>query len=294
MLIIGGLLGGVLMILKMEKSKDAPAEKSTEEKKDIEQPTAPSEKQDSNDTSEEIIEDVESLRSVIKLDGNEGVTEVGEKSEGDKKKEEKSDDVDEPVEESDETRSNDSASARESLEQKRVLLQRIKDFDLQIKKNQQDINDVSEKINAISKDLDDLVSLYEIVSEQMNPFVGLSKVTKKRLESFETIHKELSELKEKISVIEAGGNFDFDNMVESKVEFESETIEKEEEPLVPIINPSHKIMQNESDSGIDSLYDFDLTDDELNQILEMSFSQIPYENQVDRVIDEYIESLKAR
>ena len=53
-------------------------------------------------------------------------------------------------------------------------------------------------------------------------------------------------------------------------------------------------MQNESDSGIDSLYDFDLTDDELNQILEMSFSQIPYENQVDRVIDEYIESLKAR
>jgi len=65
-------------------------------------------------------------------------------------------------------------TTRESLEHKRELLQHIKDFEFQIKKNQEDINGLSEKIVGVTRDLGDLVSLYEIVSEQMNPFVGLS------------------------------------------------------------------------------------------------------------------------
>ena len=334
----GGLLGGVLIKLKMGKTVDAPDEKITEEKTE-EQNKTPPETQELNDNSEPVVEDVESLRTVIKLDENGGGSEVGEKSEEkEEKKEEKPDEdidldgVGDLVEESEETGSTASASSREALEQKRALLQRIKDFDLQIKKNQQDINDVSDKMNAISKDLDDLVSLYEIVSEQMNPFVGLSKVTKKRLESFETIHRELGEIKEKISIIESGGNFDFSEVksngeLDSEIdptlepatpetELEAETSEEEpvpeidstlepvapeteleaetsEEEPVPEIDSIYETVQSDSGQGIDSLYDFDLTDEDVNQILEMSFSKIPSENQVDRVIDEYIESLKA-
>ena len=222
---------------------------------------------------------------------------------------------------------------REALEQKRALLQRIKDFDLQIKKNQQDIGDVSEKINSLSKDLDDLVSLYEIVSEQMNPFVGLSKVTKKRLESFEAIHRELNDIKEKISIIEGTGVVDFSKMEESRKDLEFKPLETEieqpegdsqtgeesinvKEEIEPEINAEQQEVisqtaeepndikeeiepeidtieeeeitipeaeyipetgQMEPSTEIDTVYDFGLTDDEINEIIEMSFSQIPSE-----------------
>ena len=198
-------------------------------------------------------------------------------------------------------------------------MQRIKDFDLQIKKNQQDINDVSEKMNAVSKDLDDLVSLYEIVSEQMNPFVGLSKVTKKRLESFETINKELSIIKEKISMIEAGGPVDFNKLDESNPQMDVEGLDQEgpdmesdlgESTEPGEITPDIESMGEESptmvmaesietpgevklEMSIDSVYEYNLTDDELDEIIDMSFSKVPSENNVDRIINEYIESLKA-
>ena len=101
-------------------------------------------------------------------------------------------------------------ASREELEQRRTILQNLKDFDFQIKKNQEDITNVSEKVESISKDLDDLVSLYEIVSEQMNPFVGLSKVTKKRLDALENIMAEVDALKTKVgdieTVFEKGGH----------------------------------------------------------------------------------------
>ena len=79
----------------------------------------------------------------------------------------------------------------------------MKDFDFQIKRNQEDIEVVKEKIDGLSKDLDDLVSLYEIVSEQMNPFVGLSNVTKKRIEALENFTKQLDEVKDRLDEIEA-------------------------------------------------------------------------------------------
>lgn len=94
-------------------------------------------------------------------------------------------------------------AAREELEQRRTILQNLKDFDFQIKKNQEEITNIHQKVESLSKDLDDLVSLYEIVSEQMNPFVGLSKVTKKRLDALENIIKEVDGVKTRIGDIES-------------------------------------------------------------------------------------------
>ena len=93
-------------------------------------------------------------------------------------------------------------ATREELEQRRTILQNLKDFDFQIKKNSEDISKVTEKLDNLSKDLDDLVSLYEIVSEQMNPFVGLSKVTKKRLDALENITADVDTLKNKLGEFE--------------------------------------------------------------------------------------------
>ena len=118
----------------MGKSEDAVAEKPAEEN---------AESQESSNPSEEQVEDVDSLRTVIKLDEKEGDSEVEEENVEEKPEEDVDlDDVGDLVEESEEVGGTASASTREALEQKRALLQRIKDFDLQIKKNQQDIADV--------------------------------------------------------------------------------------------------------------------------------------------------------
>src|SRR4030042_6402371 len=136
--------------------------------------------------------DVESLRKVIKF---------GSTTEENNNKSTISSDktiIDQKAENTE-----DQKTSREALEQKRAMLQSIKDFDFQIKKNQEDINNLNQKLDGMSKDLDDLVSLYEIVSEQMNPFVGLSKVTKKRLDSLENFTKEVDDLKNRMSEIES-------------------------------------------------------------------------------------------
>lgn len=157
---------GCKIKLKMGKEGEAVAEQP--EGKTTEQPKEEPEKKK---------EDVEKLRKVIKVD--------------DKKQEKPSGDADlEP-------------NSREGLEQKRAILQSIKDFDFQIKKNQEEITAVNNKLDAVSKDLDDLVSLYEIVSEQMNPFVGLSKVTKKRLDALENFTKEIDDIKDRMGDIES-------------------------------------------------------------------------------------------
>jgi flagellar protein FlaC len=217
--------------------------------------------------AEEQKEDVENLRKVIKLNENAEESKEEKKSDDSDKKDETEDDLDDVsdlVEEAEEQGTAAPASTREELEQKRAILQRIKDFDFQIKKNQQDINAVGEKISALSKDLDDLVSLYEIVSEQMNPFVGLSKVTKKRLESLENITREVDTLKDKLSTLEAGGAI--------------QTIQQDQ----PSVEPSFEV---------------DLSDQEMERIIQMSFSEITpgsqVETSIDSAIDVFIENLKA-
>ncbi len=90
---------------------------------------------------------------------------------------------------------------QEGIDQK-VIMQSLKEFDFQIKRNREEIERLNRKLEEISRDLDDLVSLYEIVSEQMNPFVGLSKVTKQRLEALENYTKEIQDLKARIEQLE--------------------------------------------------------------------------------------------
>jgi flagellar protein FlaC len=213
---------------------------------------------------EQPTEDVESLRKVIKLNDNENQNGKDEQQD-ESKSEDDLDGIDDLVEEAEEQGTTAPASTREELEQKRAILQRIKDFDFQIKKNQQDINAVGEKITALSKDLDDLVSLYEIVSEQMNPFVGLSKVTKKRLESLENINKEIETLKNKLSTIEVGGAI--------------------------------QTVQKDQSSAMGTSFELDLSNEEMDRIIELSFSEmvpdVKVEDTIDNAIDVFIENLKA-
>jgi len=246
----------------MGKSDTASENAESKDKTADDAPVANAEEQ-----KEEPKEDVENLRKVIKLNENAEESKDDKKSDDSDKKDESEDDLDDVsdlVEEAEEQGTAAPASTREELEQKRAILQRIKDFDFQIKKNQQDINAVGEKISALSKDLDDLVSLYEIVSEQMNPFVGLSKVTKKRLESLENITREVDTLKDKLSTLEAGG--------------EIQTIQQNQ----PAVEPSFEV---------------DLSDQEMERIIKMSFSEITpgsqVETSIDSAIDVFIENLKA-
>jgi len=198
--------------------------------------------------------DVESLRKVIKFGST---TEENDKQ---------------PVAPSDKTiidqkveNTEDQKTSREALEQKRAMLQSIKDFDFQIKKNQEDINNLNQKLDAMSKDLDDLVSLYEIVSEQMNPFVGLSKVTKKRLDSLENFTKEIDTIKNRVGDLES-----FSERMGMKVD--NPEIRKEENVNIPTVET--------------------LSDMDLDRIIELSLKDIASENAIDMAIDEFIESLK--
>ena len=151
--------------------------------------------------------------------------------------------------------------SRDALEQKRAILQSIKDFDFLIKKNSEEITSLNKKIDNITKDLDDLVSLYEIVSEQMNPFVGLSKVTKKRLDTLENLNKEIDVLKTRLG--------DIESLVEkTDIDFESIKLKGNENNLL------------------------DLSSEELDRIIENSFSSMNIDQRIDEVIEEFIENLK--
>jgi len=175
---------------EVDQAAEAPTD---EENKPEDKGESPAENDKEAAEPAEEKKDVESLRKVIKVDQAEDKKEE-EPAEGEEKPAESEDKAVEKVPES---------GGKESLEQKRAILQNIKDFDFQIKKNQEDLGGINKKIDGMSKDLDDLVSLYEIVSEQMNPFVGLSKVTKKRLDALENFTREIEALKERTGELES-------------------------------------------------------------------------------------------
>jgi len=168
-------------------------------------------------SEEEKKKEVEKLQTVIKVDGEEATGE--EKKEeapaetipSEEKKEESSPPAEEKKEEASkpivpkapQAPAEPAGGSRDDLEQRRNMLQSIKDFDFQIKKNQEDIGKMVEKLDGLTKDLDDLVSLYEIVSEQMNPFVGLSKVTKKRIDALENFTNEIEDIKTRMGDVES-------------------------------------------------------------------------------------------
>lgn len=179
----------------MKLGKDESAESQEDQPSEETSSETPNEQPSEEPPAEDKKEKTEELRRVIKVNP-------------DQKEEEQQPKTEEPpapeTEVPDETPSESPPAGGEGgdLTQKRELLQNMKDFDFQIKRNQEDINVIKEKIDTLSKDLDDLVSLYEIVSEQMNPFVGLSNVTKKRIEALETFTKEMEEIKNRMNEIE--------------------------------------------------------------------------------------------
>ena len=264
--------GGVKIKLKMGNDEGNVKEDSTEEtsapKEETvntdnttkEEETISKEDQksevDNQNTKEDKKNDVEKLRKVIKVDDT--------KQEVEKKQDNASD---ESVLDDD---------SRDGLEQKRAILQSIKDFDFQIKKNQEEITTIHQRLESVSKDLDDLVSLYEIVSEQMNPFVGLSKVTKKRIDALENFTKEVDDLKTRMGDLEsfaekAGVNLD---------EIRSQRDDKEDDKTVVKVPPE--------DSGNNQGW----ANGEVDIIIEKAFSSMTIDNEIDNVINEFIENLK--
>ncbi len=154
---------------------------------------------------------------------------------------------------------------RDELEQKRTTLQNMKDFDFQLKKNQQDIDAMNNKLEGLSKDLDDLVSLYEIVSEQMNPFVGLSKVTKRRLDALENFTKDMGALKNRLGDLES-----FAVQAGAKLEHQGQT------ELPPMTTMSGELSENDLDA-----------------VIERALTAVSVDQKIDSAIDDFIENLKV-
>jgi archaellum component FlaC len=183
-------------------------------------------------------------------------------------------------------------AAREELEQRRNILQSLKDFDFQIKKNQEEITSLIEKVENLSKDLDDLVSLYEIVSEQMNPFVGLSKVTKKRLDALENFTKEVDAVKLRIGDLE--GMFEKQGITipagipPSQIKPTAAQEVQTETPPLPKISPvtTHTVPMV-IQPGADRI-----KEDEIEDLLNKSIESLQMEQNLDVMINEFFINLK--
>jgi flagellar protein FlaC len=286
-------------------------ERDEEEAKSTEKPPTDNVKQE--DTSSEVENNPDNLRKVIKVDSSEA------KNEAEPQK---------PKEKKDTPKEADSESTtRDSLEQKRAILQSIKDFDFQIKKNQEDLSLINKKIDNVTKDLDDLVSLYEIVSEQMNPFVGLSKVTKKRIDALENFTKEIELLKERTGELESFAEqsgvklkkHNIEDLSDKKEdlgsESETEDIESSEELDKSLNEDEQKSKTELSEENLNEDFSLELSDLDSEQpislnvrddnrfsgfsdsdwdiILERAFSDIIPDDKIELIIDEFIESLKG-
>jgi len=184
-------------------------------------------------------------------------------------------------------------AAREELEQRRNILQNMKDFDFQIKKNQEEITNIYEKVESLSKDLDDLVSLYEIVSEQMNPFVGLSKVTKKRLDALENIIKEVDGVKTRIGDLES-------TLEKNGVDIKAGTAAKKTNPP-PQTNVTPKTTETTKGSldvpsarlpGLSPINLDKLNERDLDDLLNKSFESLLMEQNIDTLMNEFFINLK--
>lgn len=285
---------------EIKEEEPKPEKDETEETSEPSDEPAPK-AEEKVEESEDTKKDREELTKVIKVDSAEG---------GDK--EPIKDDVEE--------------TPREALEQKRAILQNIKDFDFLIKKNQEDIGEINQKLESVSKDLDDLVSLYEIVSEQMNPFVGLSKVTKKRIDALENFTKEIEDLKERTGELESfaersGAKFkslgegetsqtttekdvpddeaDIAALEETSGEETQQPISSEE---MPVESEDGNIQEEISTDALqqpmptitieNNIWD-GLSDTDLDLILERALGIFSPEGKIDMIIDEFIESLKG-
>jgi archaellum component FlaC len=194
-------------------------------------------------------------------------------------------------------------AAREDLEQRRTILQNMKDFDFQIKKNQEDVTNLLEKVENLSKDLDDLVSLYEIVSEQMNPFVGLSKVTKKRIDALENFTKEVDSVKIRMgeleSVIEKNGFSTGGGITPTAVKPSSEVKKTVSDlpaaPTVKTVTPTSiptVTTVTQTPIEMQPIEAQNISDKEMDEILSKSLEALFIEQNIETMINEFFLSLK--
>jgi len=193
-------------------------------------------------------------------------------------------------------------AAREDLEQRRTILQNMKDFDFQIKKNQEDVTKLLEKVENLSKDLDDLVSLYEIVSEQMNPFVGLSKVTKKRIDALENFTKEVDSVKIRMgeleSVIEKNGFSTGGGIIPTAVkpncEVKKTASDMPATPIVKTVTPTSipTVTTTQIPIELQPIDAQNISDKEMDEILSKSLEALFIEQNIDTMINEFFLSLK--
>lgn len=311
-----------------EPSSDSSVTETTVEDKEQPVPEPAAETEAVEQPAKDKKEDVENLRTIIKVNKDESQT--GEKKEGVPDEEKKEEFPNQKTEEKpDKTASlklsvptaTPSDDSRSKLEEKRNILQTIKDFDFQIKKNQENVNKSVEKIDGLTKDLDDLVSLYEIVSEQMNPFVGLSKVTKKRIDALENFTREMEDVKTRMSDLESemeknlGGvkrmkkdfekNIDsssskLDNESESELEkvdisteeMSSEITGEQESELKDKLTPTENIDDKSLPSNAMQFVAGDLSNDDLDKILSRSLENLLAEQNIESIINEFLLSLK--
>lgn len=289
-----------------EPSSDSSVTETTVEDKEQPVPEPAAETETAEQPAKDKKEDVENLRTIIKV--NEDESQTGEKKEevpDEEKKEEPSDQKTE--EEPDKTASlklsvptaTPSDDSRSKLEEKRNILQTIKDFDFQIKKNQENVNKAVEKIDGLTKDLDDLVSLYEIVSEQMNPFVGLSKVTKKRIDALENFTREMEDVKTRMGDLESemeknlGGVKRITKDFEKDIDSSSSKIDnKQESELKDKLTPTENIDDKSLPSNTMQFVAGDLSNDDLDKILSRSLENLLAEQNIESIINEFLLSLK--
>jgi len=193
-------------------------------------------------------------------------------------------------------------AAREDLEQRRTILQNMKDFDFQIKKNQEDVTKLLEKVENLSKDLDDLVSLYEIVSEQMNPFVGLSKVTKKRIDALENFTKEVDSVKIRMGELESvieknsfspGGGIT-PTAVKPSCEVKKTASDIPATPIVKTVTPTSipTVTTTQTPIELQPIEAQNISDKEMDEILSKSLEALFIEQNIDTMINEFFLSLK--
>jgi len=258
--------------LKMGKGEDESVDQSDDDPnaKPAETPEEPQTEPDTEGKESKSKKDADDLRKVIKVDESKEEEKTANEEKPPVEEEPSKEKKPEPGKTNPKTDDDGEPSTRENLEQKRAILQSIKDFDFQIKKNQEEITTLNKKIESVTKDLDDLVSLYEIVSEQMNPFVGLSKVTKKRIDALENFTKEIEELNNRIGDLEsfaeqAGAN------IQSIKELKTEGSNGEKRAT--------------GRGG-------DISNDDLDEIIERSFKALSLDEKIDNAIDEFLESLK--
>ena len=193
-------------------------------------------------------------------------------------------------------------AAREDLEQRRTILQNMKDFDFQIKKNQEDVTKLLEKVENLSKDLDDLVSLYEIVSEQMNPFVGLSKVTKKRIDALENFTKEVDSVKIRMgeleSVIEKNGfstgGAITPTAVKPSFEVKKTGPDMSVAPTIKTVTTTSMptVTTTQTPIELQPIEAQNISDKEMDEILSKSLEALFIEQNIDTMINEFFLSLK--